>query len=120
MFRISFMVEDKHLAKTLRTLIPLRVEELKQEPVVNAEVKDGRVTEAGGPKTGPEIVALAIKRAINSENGGVVTRSAVRDLAVANGVSPGASITAIAKAKGDGQLRPTKRRGEYKVNRRAV
>jgi len=112
MFRIACIVDDKNLPKVLHALSGLVLNMEPPQPVVNAEVKGGKVKQASsGIATWERIWDMVHKL----PNGSIYTSANLKaDIIKAGGVEN--SFSYFSKVLRDnGLIKATKNRGEYVV-----
>jgi len=109
MFKISFIVEDKHLAKVLHSVTGVALN-LETRPVGNATMVQGKVTQQAESGNPYDVVANKLL----SMQGAHLNGSQIKDLVMQSGGSDGSYGYYIKKLK-DQKLLKARSRGNYIV-----
>src|SRR5258706_7987273 len=117
MMRLELFVEDKKLAPVLHA-IDGNILKMTIGPVYNAVKRNGKLTEAGHPTTGKELVNHAIRAAI-ANNKGKFDTTTIKQLAAQYGIQSDRFHARIHDLKVAGMIRRTSI-GKYIVTKKGM
>lgn len=113
MFKIDFIVEDKHLAKVLYALAGFHVLNLSSVPVLNAKVDGGKVKQDGPAGSVKELVFSEFSKEF--EKGTIIKPADLKTVVEKCGASSSSTSYFTSALMEQGLLKRMSKRGTYKV-----